>query len=427
MCLKVVSELEKNLNLTKYDRIKFHFKIIIALWLAIFISVIVYSNYEINSYAKEQVANDAIILGTYIANSLELSKEDYQYLKSITFEELLESEINKRFEKIARKVMDISDYKYIYLISRLEDNERKYGGDVIYLLDAVESLETRIDDAKDKNYYDDYIRYDKSDELLKEVEKAKMPSYNIEKDKWGEYLHAYVPFYTIEGDYIGLIGIDVDMYKLTKIKDKYISLIIIFIGINLTIGLITFALYRYMMKVYNDLKKEKHLSGMDELTHVFNRRKFNEVFIELWEEAKKKQNNIALIIIDLDYFKELNDNDGHSVGDTMLKNVGEILEKQSSQYGGYVFRYGGDEFVVLLPNRNIEEGEEIANNILQNINDAKLEHPYSPIGDFQTVSIGVTSIIPKDEINIKEFFNYGDTALYLSKRYGRNRVSVWKI
>lgn len=423
----MVSRLDKQLNLIKYDRIRLYFKILIVLWLIIFIGLIIYSNYEINSYVKEEVANDAIVLGTYIANSLELSREDYQYLKSITFEELLESEINKRFEKIARKVMDISDYKYIYLISSLEDGERKYGGDVIYLLDAVESLETRIDDAKDKNYYDDDIRYDKADELLKEVEKTKTSSYNIEKDKWGEYVHAYVPFYTVEGDYIGLIGIDMDIYEFTKIKDNYSSLILVFIMINLTIGLIAFFLYGYMMKVHNELKKEKQLSGMDELTHVFNRRKFNEVFIELWEDAKKKQNSIALMIIDLDYFKEFNDNDGHSAGDIMLRNIGGILEKESSKAGGYAFRYGGDEFVVLLPNQNIEEGEEIANNILKAINDAKLEHPYSPIGDFQTVSIGVTSIIPKDEVNIKEFFNHADTALYLSKRYGRNRVSVWKI
>ena len=133
------------------------------------------------------------------------------------------------------------------------------------------------------------------------------------------------------------------------------------------------------------------------------------------------------MLIDLDYFKEFNDNYGHSAGDVMLKNIGEILEKESSKYGGYVFRYGGDEFVILFPDTNIIQGEEVGNTILKAINDAKLEHPYSPIGKVQTVSIGVTSTIPKDEINIKEFFNYADTALYLSKRYGRNRVSVWKI
>ncbi|MBU5313242.1 GGDEF domain-containing protein [Tissierella carlieri] len=415
------------MSLKKYDNIKFYFKILIALWFVVFLSVIIYSNYEINFYVKDEVGSNAIILATYIANSLKISNEDYLFLKSLTFKELLESEINKDFEEMARAVMDVSNYKYIYIVSRLEGSEKKYNNDVIYLLDAVDSVKTRREDAEDKNYYDDEIRYGIADELFKEVEKTKIPSYKVDKYKGAERVYAYVPFYTVEGNYIGLLGVDTDVYELGRIRERYVPLITVYIVINLMIGLIAFALYRYMRKVHNDLKKERHLSGIDELTHVFNRRKFNELFIELWNQAKEEKQNISIMLIDLDYFKEFNDNYGHSAGDVMLKNIGEILEKESSKYGGYVFRYGGDEFVILFPDTNIIQGEEVGNTILKAINDAKLEHPYSPIGKVQTVSIGVTSTIPKDEINIKEFFNYADTALYLSKRYGRNRVSVWKI
>ncbi|CAK7086930.1 GGDEF domain-containing protein [Tissierella sp.] len=415
------------MSLKKYDNIKFYFKILIALWFLVFLSVIIYSNYEINFYVKDEVGSNAIILATYIANSLKISNEDYLFLKSLTFKELLESEINKDFEEMARAVMDVSNYKYIYIVSRLEGSEKKYNNDVIYLLDAVDSVKTRREDAEDKNYYDDEIRYGIADELFKEVEKTKIPSYKVDKYKGAERVYAYVPFYTVEGNYIGLLGVDTDVYELGRIRERYVPLITVYIVINLMIGLIAFALYRYMRKVHNDLKKERHLSGIDELTHVFNRRKFNELFIELWNQAKEEKQNISIMLIDLDYFKEFNDNYGHSAGDVMLKNIGEILEKESSKYGGYVFRYGGDEFVILFPDINIIQGEEVGNTILKAINDAKLEHPYSPIGKVQTVSIGVTSTIPKDEINIKEFFNYADTALYLSKRYGRNRVSVWKI
>ncbi|WP_216560659.1 GGDEF domain-containing protein [Tissierella carlieri] len=417
----------EELSLKKYDNIKFYFKILIALWFVVFLSVIIYSNYEINFYVKDEVGSNAIILATYIANSLKISNEDYLFLKSLTFKELLESEINKDFEEMARAVMDVSNYKYIYIVSRLEGSEKKYNNDVIYLLDAVDSVKTRREDAEDKNYYDDEIRYGIADELFKEVEKTKIPSYKVDKYKGAERVYAYVPFYTVEGNYIGLLGVDTDVYELGRIRERYVPLITVYIVINLMIGLIAFALYRYMRKVHNDLKKERHLSGIDELTHVFNRRKFNELFIELWNQAKEEKQNISIMLIDLDYFKEFNDNYGHSAGDVMLKNIGEILEKESSKYGGYVFRYGGDEFVILFPDTNIIQGEEVGNTILKAINDAKLEHPYSPIGKVQTVSIGVTSTIPKDEINIKEFFNYADTALYLSKRYGRNRVSVWKI
>jgi len=421
-----MSENMEELRLKKYDNIKTCFKILISLWVFIFIVVIIYSNYQMYSYVENEIGNNAITLGTYIANTVKLSNEEYLYLKSITFRELLDSEINKEFEKTLKNVMDISDYKYVYLISRLEENEKKYGKEVIYLLDAVCNMETRIKEAKDRNYYDDIIRYDMSDGLFKEVEKTKIPSYKIAKNKWGEYIYAYIPFYTVEGNYIGLIGIDMDIKELKKTRDKYKEVIRINIIVNLMVGLLSFSLYCYMKKVHNDLKKEAHLSGIDDLTHVFNRRKFNQIFIELWERAKMYGQNMSLMLIDLDYFKEFNDNYGHFAGDNMLKSIGEILEKESSKHGGYVCRYGGDEFVILFPNLDITKAEEAGNNILVAINNARIEHQYSPIGEFQTASIGVTSMIPKDGININEFFNYADAALYLSKRYGRNKVSVWR-
>ncbi len=416
----------EELRLKKYDNIKTCFKILISLWVFIFIVVIIYSNYQMYSYVENEIGNNAITLGTYIANTVKLSNEEYLYLKSITFRELLDSEINKEFEKTLKNVMDISDYKYVYLISRLEENEKKYGKEVIYLLDAVCNMETRIKEAKDRNYYDDIIRYDMHDGLLKEVEKTKIPSYKIAKNKWGEYIYDYSPFYTVEGNYIGLIGIDMDIKELKKTRDKYKEVIRINIIVNFMVGLLSFSLYCYMKKVHNDLKKEAHLSGIDDLTHVFNRRKFNQIFIELWERAKMYGQNMSLMLIDLDYFKEFNDNYGHFAGDNMLKSIGEILEKESSKHGGYVCRYGGDEFVILFPNLDITKAEEAGNNILVAINNARIEHQYSPIGEFQTASIGVTSMIPKDGININEFFNYADAALYLSKRYGRNKVSVWR-
>ncbi len=417
----------EELRLKKYDNIRSCFKILILLWVFIFIIVISYSNYRMYSYVENEIGNNAITLGTYIANTVKLSNEDYLYLKSITFKELLDSEINKEFEKNIKKVMDISDIKYIYLISRLEEDEKKYGKEVIYLLDAVYNIETRIDYAKDREYYEDIIRYDMSDELFREVEKTKTPAYKIVKDKLEEYIYAYIPFYTVEGNYIGLIGIDMDKKEIGKVRDKYNQVITINIAVSLMAGLLSFSLYWYMRKVHNDLKKETYLSGIDDLTRVFNRRKFNQIFVELWEKAKMYGQNMSLMLIDLDYFKEFNDNYGHFAGDNMLKNIGEILEKESSKHGGYVCRYGGDEFVILFPDLDITKAEEAGNNILSAINNAKIEHQYSPIGEFQTASIGVTSMIPKDGININEFFNYADAALYLSKRYGRNKVSSWKI
>ncbi|OZV12576.1 hypothetical protein CIW83_08100 [Tissierella sp. P1] len=137
---------------------------------------------------------------------------------------------------MARAVMDVSNYKYIYIVSRLEGSEKKYNNDVIYLLDAVDSVKTRREDAEDKNYYDDEIRYGIADELFKEVEKTKIPSYKVDKYKGAERVYAYVPFYTVEGNYIGLLGVDTDVYELGRIRERYVPLITVYIVINLMIG-----------------------------------------------------------------------------------------------------------------------------------------------------------------------------------------------
>lgn len=411
----------------KYKNRKAYFKILIVLWSVIYIGLLVFSNQRINLYVEEEIGNRSMVLATDIANRLKLKNEDILYLKSLTFEELLNSKINQEFEETARKVMDISEYKYIYIISRVNEENKKYCGQIVYLLDAAESFEARLDYAKEKEYYDDELRYDEADELFIQVEKSKTPAYKVVEDKWGEYIYAYAPIYSIEGDYIGVVGVDMPTVKCKEIKGKYLFLIVIFSLVNLGIGIIAFSLYQYMKKVHKELEEERYISGIDELTGVLNRRRFDEVFSYEWEKALRDKLHICLILIDLDYFKEYNDNYGHSAGDLILKTIGEALMDEVTKYGGYVSRYGGDEFEILLPNTDIIKGEEIGYAISETIENLDLDHSYSPISDIQTVSVGVTSVIPTKEMDRKTFFNYADTALYLSKRYGRNRVSIWKI
>ncbi len=415
------------INAERYYKIKIIFKTIIIIWSIMLICHIIGSCHKINHYIEEDIGNRAIVLAVDISNRTKISREDYSYLKSITFKELLDSEINKKFEEDGRRLMAVSDYRYIYLLCRLEEGEKKYGKELIYLLDAVESVEARKKVANGKNYYDDEIRYDVSDELFDIIDKSKVPSYTVTKDKRGEYIQAYAPFYTIEGDYIGLIGVDILTTKYKQIKVKYFKIMISFVLTNLIIAIIAFTLFKYIQKAYSELEDQRYLLGIDELTRLLNRRRFNEIFIEEWQKAQKSKLTLTLMLVDLDYFKEYNDNYGHSAGDMLLKTIGEALNKEVSKWGGYVGRFGGDEFQVLLPNIDIIQGEKIGNDILNAVKDLNIEHLYSPSSNIQSVSIGVVSIIPNNKINRHEFFNYADSALYLSKRYGRNRVSIWKI
>ncbi|MBU5428020.1 GGDEF domain-containing protein [Tissierella pigra] len=407
----------------KYYDIKIYFKAIMILWICTLVCLMFYSNNKINYYVKEQVGNRVTILATYIANSLELTDEDILYLKSLSFEELLKNEINQKFQDSAKSIKDNLDYKHIYLTARLDKGEIKDNNNIIYILDTAE---TKINDFRDGDYYKGSPRYGMSDDLFEEVEKTKIPSYRVFKTKLSEHICAYAPFYTTEGNYVGLIGLKVSLNLLESISSNYMNIIVLFIVINLIIGSIAFFMYRHMNSVCGQLESQKHISEIDDLTCVFNRRKFNEILQSLWRNAKENREELSLALIDLDYFKEFNDNYGHIAGDTLLRDIGSVLKRRTKPFNGYVCRYGGDEFVILFPQLDLYQSEKVANEILEEVNSLKLIHEYSPIDNHQTVSIGIASTIPTNEMDPYDLLKDADNALYLSKRYGRNRVSISK-
>ncbi|MCS4518006.1 GGDEF domain-containing protein [Clostridium botulinum] len=144
-----------------------------------------------------------------------------------------------------------------------------------------------------------------------------------------------------------------------------------------------------------------------------------------FDDSKKNKRHISIVFIDVDYFKAYNDNYGHIEGDKVLMKIGKSIINVAKKYSGVVGRYGGDEFIVLLNEVKTSELEVIAMEISKEINKLKIKREYSHISKYQTVSIGVASIIPKEEEKIEDLINYADKALYKSKENGRNCIYVW--
>jgi len=185
---------------------------------------------------------------------------------------------------------------------------------------------------------------------------------------------------------------------------------------------------RFLFKfksVDRQLKEKTVLSGMDYLTSCMNRRLFNEVYEKEWEKSISEKRNLAVIFVDIDYFKEFNDNYGHVAGDDNLKKISESLIKIATRHGGIVGRYGGDEFILMLPDCGVEKTEVVAKRIIKAIQDLQIEHEMSPVSSYQTVSVGAASIVPVEHLNAEDLINYADDALYKSKRYGRNHIYIW--
>jgi diguanylate cyclase (GGDEF)-like protein len=173
------------------------------------------------------------------------------------------------------------------------------------------------------------------------------------------------------------------------------------------------------LKRKSDLLEE--LSMYDGLTHIPNRRYFDETYAKVFQECKRENIPIALMMIDVDHFKAFNDHYGHGQGDACLVKVAQTLHSSLKRGGDFVARYGGEEFVVLL--RNIDESgtNAIAEKLLNAVRELWIIHEFSSAAGFVTISMGIAHCDTWTDISPSEVLKKADEALYVAKESGRNR------
>ncbi|WP_016953981.1 diguanylate cyclase [Catenovulum agarivorans] len=174
------------------------------------------------------------------------------------------------------------------------------------------------------------------------------------------------------------------------------------------------------LKKKSDLLEK--LALLDGLTEIPNRRNYDETFIQEWRRAARSNSPISLIMLDIDYFKQYNDNYGHSLGDETLKAVAKCLSDQVMRSGDHVARYGGEEFAIILPNTELRAAASVAEKIRNAILQLAIPHEFSKVSDFVTVSLGVSSTIPTISDAYTVLQEYADQQLYKAKQAGRNRL-----
>lgn len=176
------------------------------------------------------------------------------------------------------------------------------------------------------------------------------------------------------------------------------------------------------LKLKSDLLEE--LSMYDGLTHIPNRRFFDEVFQSTYKEVKRENKSLAVMMIDIDFFKLYNDNYGHGKGDETLKKVAQALQTTLKRPTDLVARYGGEEFVVLLKDIGEENVKKVALNLLQAVQELQITHEYSKVEQIVTISIGVAYKTASSLINKVELLICADKALYDVKRTSRNSYHI---
>ncbi|TVP55126.1 MAG: diguanylate cyclase [Halomonadaceae bacterium] len=166
--------------------------------------------------------------------------------------------------------------------------------------------------------------------------------------------------------------------------------------------------------------KLKEISATDGLTHLLNRRAFDEIFLTEYKRAYRDKHPIAVVMIDLDHFKNVNDNYGHPFGDLCLVRAAEVLLANLRRPSDIAARYGGEEFILLLPDTDAQGGVCVAQNILQGLAQTVMDDGEKNL--VISASIGVAARIPHKQNDHETLLNESDQHLYRAKAGGRNRI-----
>ena len=174
-----------------------------------------------------------------------------------------------------------------------------------------------------------------------------------------------------------------------------------------------------LKKVYDELLR---LSVIDSLTHVYNRRYFQQRLMDEFERARRYKRDFCCVIIDVDHFKNINDSHGHPIGDIVLKKIAASL-RYNIRATDVVCRYGGDEFGLILPETNFEGAYTLVERIANILCKKDVGKENLPI--FITLSCGISSYLEGRALVMDELVTQADVALYNSKRQGRDQISLY--
>ena len=177
--------------------------------------------------------------------------------------------------------------------------------------------------------------------------------------------------------------------------------------------------------ISHDITNEKvieKLSVTDELTALYNRRYFNDIFPRELNRSKRDCRQISFLMLDVDHFKNYNDTYGHQDGDEVLKKIGKALKDSTKRASDFLFRLGGEEFGIIFSDESFDESFRFAEKLVRNIAALEIEHTKNEGLGIVTISIGLIYCSCPENITIDELYKKADENLYLAKDRGRNLV-----
>ncbi|TVO58189.1 diguanylate cyclase domain-containing protein [Denitromonas halophila] len=186
------------------------------------------------------------------------------------------------------------------------------------------------------------------------------------------------------------------------------------------------AILKMRLRTHVELKRLRdhwqRLSTVDALTQVANRRCFDEALETAWRTAMRQKQPLALIMVDVDHFKAYNDHHGHSAGDDCLKRVAQALSQEVKRAGDLLARFGGEEFVCLMPDVDLHGAETVGRRMCAAVSEMSLPHEHPSVRAAVSISVGLAVLHPNGSQSPNDLVVEADRRLYDAKRGGRNRL-----
>lgn len=195
-----------------------------------------------------------------------------------------------------------------------------------------------------------------------------------------------------------------------------------------TLSTLTEQLNQTNDQLFQSNRELHHVSVTDSLTGIANRRLFDESLVREWRRCMRLQKPISIVMLDVDFFKKFNDKYGHQAGDECLKKVAKVIAAAVPRASDLAARYGGEEFVLILGETDEEGARWVANRIREQVASLKVANADST-HQFVTLSCGICTVLPSEDKSVEQLVKFADSALYLAKEQGRNRVAcgVWTV
>lgn len=251
---------------------------------------------------------------------------------------------------------------------------------------------------------------------LKELEKNNNLKVNYRNNRDAEYSQFMVEKFQNSKN-------EKQIHDLQEEKRNIRLILLVVTLLGAIISIFTFFIFKKNREINRLNTLFKNLSNIDGLTKIANRRALDDYLAGNWALYSKTHMPISFIMIDVDYFKNYNDNYGHMAGDNILVHVADLLTKSCSS-SDFIARYGGEEFIIILLNTSKEQAIGVMEKIRYNLHELNLKHNHSPISDRVTLSMGLTTAYIDSVRDYKKYLQNADSALYISKKNGRDRFTT---